>query len=679
MRFKMMNNIREIPRPLRRMLFPILSSSGKARTSIIGAVVFLLGIGLTIFILANPMRIGAFDKIAHVILHRGGGAGTGATTSGERKVKYWQCPMHPTYIADEPGTCGLCSMALVPTYEDDGGGTTSGERKIKYWRAPMDPTYISDNPGKSPMGMDLVPVYEDESADASENVIRIDPATVQNIGVVSETVERGNLKVEIRTVGNLDYNDQNVFWVNTKYDGWIEKVYINFIGERVEEGQPLFEIYSPDLVSTQEEYLSALRYRDKMADSGFAGAQTRAENLLNASRSRLSYWDISDRQIEQLEEKGRIAKTLTVVSPAAGVVVKKMDQALEGMFTKAGMNLYKIADLSSLWVHVDIYEYQLPWIKVGQEATVQISYYPGEDFVGKVLFFYPYLEAKTRTLRVCVEIPNTEGKLRPGMFSSVTFAPVAAENAVLVPEMAVLHTGERNVVIVDLGGGRFDPRDVKLGLQGEGQYQVLEGLEAGERIVTSSQFLIDSESNLREAINKMLMARRGEKSPEKTTQTPATRDAARGSGTKMLKPVIEDAGTVEALKSVLDVYLPIWKSLADDSTEGIEASAARLAKAASEAAGKVEEESLKVQLEALAKAASEMNAGDLEGARESMKAVSRAIVKIFESHDVKMPEKYTIIECSMVEERWIQDSAATLNPFYGSSMLRCGATVGEIG
>jgi hypothetical protein len=280
---------------------------------------------------------------------------------------------------------------------------------------------------------------------------------------------------------------------------------------------------------------------------------------------------------------------------------------------------------------------------------------------------------------VCLEIPNTDGKLRPEMFSTVTFSPVAAENTVLVPEMAVLHTGERNVVVLDLGGGRFDPRDVKLGLQGEGQYQVLEGLEGGEQIVTSSQFLIDSESNLREAINKMLMARKGGKPSDKATRTPATKDVARGSGTKILKPVIEDAGTVEALKSVLDMYLPIWKSLAADSTEGVEAGATRLAKAAGEAAGKIEEESLKAQLEALEKAASEMDAGDLEAARESMKAVSRAVVEIFESHEVKMPEKYTIIECSMVEERWIQDTEVTSNPFYGSSMLRCGAKVGEIG
>ncbi|UCD57204.1 MAG: efflux RND transporter periplasmic adaptor subunit, partial [Candidatus Hydrogenedentota bacterium] len=207
-------------------------------------------------------------------------------------------------------------------------------------------------------------------------------------------------------------------------------------------------------MSTQEEYLSALKYRNKIAGSGFPDAEARADNLLASSRSRLLYWDITDEQIRRLEEQGRTTKTLTVVSPVSGVLIEKMDQALEGMYAKAGMNLYKIADLSSLWVHVDIYEYQLPWIKAGQEAKVEISYYPGENFWGKVLFFYPYLDEKTRTVRVCLEIPNTDDKVRPEMFATVTFLPVAAEDVVLVPEMAVLHSGERDIVVVDLGGGR---------------------------------------------------------------------------------------------------------------------------------------------------------------------------------------------------------------------------------
>jgi len=450
------NRIEKDTGPRMKIFSPIFNNRGKAKASIAGIIVFLLGIGLTLFVIANPMDVGLFGKVKRLVL---------------------------------------------PSEAETGGPSAgSGEKEILYWYAPMDPTEIYDQAGLSKMGMKLLPKYSEKGGEESGSAIRIDPATVQNIGVLTETVERGDLRVDIRTVGNLDYDEQKIFLVNTKYDGWIERVYVNYVGEQVRKGAPLFDIYSPDLVTTQEEYLSARRYRDKMKESGFPEAEARAEDLLSSARSRLLYWDITAMQIAQIEEKGEAMRTLTVASPASGVVVQKMDQALEGMRAKSGMNLYKIADLSTLWLHVDIYEYQLPWIKEGQEAEVEISYYPGDVFRGKVLFFYPYLDEKTRTVRACMEIPNPDGRLRPEMFATVMFAPVAAKDAVLVPEMAVLHSGERDVVVLDLGGGRFEPREVKLGLQGGGRYQVLEGLEGGDRIVTSSQFLIDSESNFSKAL-----------------------------------------------------------------------------------------------------------------------------------------------------------------------------------
>jgi len=654
------NRIEKDTGPRMKIFSPIFNNRGKARASIAGIIVFLLGIGLTLFVIANPMDVGLFEKVKRLVL------------------------------PSEAETGGLSA-----------GG---GEKEILYWYAPMDPTEIYDQAGLSKMGMKLLPKYSEKGGEESGSAIRIDPATVQNIGVLTETVERGDLRVDIRTVGNLDYDEQKIFLVNTKYDGWIEKVYVNYIGEQVRKGAPLFDIYSPDLVTTQEEYLSARRYRDKMKESGFPEAEARAEDLLSSARSRLLYWDITNMQIAQIEEKGEAMRTLTVASPASGVVVQKMDQALEGMRAKSGMNLYKIADLSTLWLHVDIYEYQLPWIKEGQEAEVEISYYPGDVFRGKVLFFYPYLDEKTRTVRACMEIPNPDGRLRPEMFATVMFAPVAAKDAVLVPEMAVLHSGERDVVVLDLGGGRFEPREVKLGLQGGGRYQVLEGLEGGDRIVTSSQFLIDSESNLREAINKMLMAKKAVASSEEMAQGSATKDVERSSGTKMIdqgsaakdmehgsdakgaehaahgkKPMVDEPAPIEALQKVIEAYLPIWKALAGDSTEGVEENAKKLAGAAKEAANRVEEKTLKAQLEALEKAASGMKADSLEAAREFMKSLSRATVEIFESHEVKMPDKYTIIECPMLKKRWIQDTEGVLNPFYGSSMPKCGVKVGEFG
>ncbi len=684
--------------------------SGRASALAAGILLFFMGIGLALFVAINPMKVALFESITRHIVSARGEAGAGSQTGDRREVKYWQCPMHPTYISETEGTCGICGMDLVPKYEDKAVGTTSGERKIKYWRAPMDPTYISDKPGKSPMGMDLVPVYEDEAEEMAENVIKIDPATVQNIGVVTDIVKRGDLKVEVRTVGVLDYNDEKMFWVNTKFDGWIEKVYVNYVGQAVRKGEPLFEVYSPELVSTQEEYLSALVYREKMEASGFDDAAKRAGRLLEASRKRLRYWDITDEQISRLEEKGRITKTLKVVSPASGLVVRKMDEALEGMYAKAGMNLYKVADLSSLWLHVDLYEYQLPWIQTGQKAQIEISYYPGESFEGRVLFFYPYVDEKTRTIKACLEIPNDDGRLRPEMYATVKFSPVAAKDTVLVSDIAVLHSGKRNIVVLDRGGGRFESREVRLGLQGEGQYQVLEGLEGGEKIVTSAQFLIDSESNLREAINKMLMARRESSAAETVgvDSGPVTRDAQRGSDMKSMdegsetksmesgsamkpgsetkhsdhetRPVVDEPGTIDALERMLGAYLPIWKALAGDSTSGVKENAQKLASAAGEAANRTNLPTLRARLDALRKEAEGMEAaGDLNAARESMKGVSRSLLAIFESHTVRLPSEYAVIECPMVKERWIQDTGQVSNPFFGSAMPRCGVKVGEIG
>jgi Cu(I)/Ag(I) efflux system membrane fusion protein len=389
----------------------------------------------------------------------------------------------------------------------------------------MDPTYISDKPGKSPMGMDLVPVYEGEEEPGGP-VITIDPVTVQNIGVKSQELVRGDLAHTIRTVGILDYNDKAIFWVTTKYDGWIQKVYVNYIGERVVKGQKLFEIYSPDLVSTQEEYLTALDYAAELAKAPEKFQTRGPDTLLDAVRKRLEYWDITEEQIKTLEETRQIKRTLTVVSPVDGYVAQKMDEALEGMYVKPGMNLYKIADLSTVWVHADVYEYDLPWIEEGQEVEINLPYLPGEHFAGKVLYTYPYLSEKTRTMKVCVEADNPGERLRPGMYANVRIKAPPVKNALQVPEEAVIHSGERDVVIVDKGGGRFEPRTVTLGVHGDSVYQVQSGLRDGERVVTSAQFLIDSESNLREAINKMIETRLGtsqEGSPEplSPSKTPA--------------------------------------------------------------------------------------------------------------------------------------------------------------
>jgi len=428
----------------------------------------------------------------------------------------WTCPMDPQVLEKKPGICPICNMKLVPVAVKESPapkGTakngTKRERKIQYWQAPMDSTYISDRPGKSPMGMDLVPVYADEGAepDSQEGVVKIDPAIVQQIGVRTEPVRVGELRNVVRTVGILDYNEKNIFWVNTKFDGWIEKVYVNYIGEKVSKGQRLFEIYSPELVSTQEEYLTAMKYLGKIKEAGSREAVRQAEALMAATRKRLAYWDVTEDQIKRLESTGEVAKTLTVVSPARGRLVEKMDAALEGMYAKAGMNLYKIADLSTVWVHADVYESQMKWVRPGLETEITLPYFPGEHFTGKVLFMYPFIAEKTRTMKACIEVKNPNQRLGPGMYAEVRIKPVVSPLAVLVPEDAVIQTGERNVVFVALGEGRFLPKQVELGVKGEdGFYEVREGLKGGEEVVVSAQFLLDSESRLQEFIRKMMAA-----------------------------------------------------------------------------------------------------------------------------------------------------------------------------
>ena len=462
----------------------------------------IIGIVLAGFFLWNPFSIPFLPS-----LFGPGGQSDGqlppAPASGKETL--YQCPMHSEVIESEPGECPICGMKLMPINRvmEETPAKGADERRILYWYAPMDPTFTSDQPGLSPMGMKLVPKYGDEGGSSGE-VIWIDPSQVQNMGVVSERVDRIDLGREIRTVGILDFDVDNVSWINLKFSGWIEKVYVNYVGQEIRQGQPLFEIYSPELVTTQEEFLRALEYRDSLAESHRSETRKQAEDLLASARRRLSYWDISPRQIARIEKNRDVQRTMQITSPVKGVVVEVMDQALEGMQVTEGMNLYKLADLSSIWVHADVYESELSWVRKDQAATVELSYFPGEIFHGKVLYLYPELNAKTRTVKVCVEIPNLSRRLRPGMYANVRIQGEPILDVVAVPDSSILRSGERNVVFLDLGKGRYRPQEVELGVQGKGNLvEIRKGLLGGERVVVQAQFMLDSESRVREAIRKM--------------------------------------------------------------------------------------------------------------------------------------------------------------------------------
>lgn len=420
----------------------------------------------------------------------------------------WWAAGPATTVFNAADTAGI--DAFAPLAHADEKGPKAGEvdpktgRRIKYYVAPMDPNYISDAPGKSPMGMELVPVYEEEG-DGKEpaDTIRIDPVTMQNMGVRLGKVERRSLVKSIRAVGYLTYDETRIFTVNTKYNGWIEKIYVDFEGERVQKGQPLFDIYSPDLVTAQEEYLLALEQHRALKSDPYPGIREGSERLLKAARTRLRYWDLTETQIERIGRSGEVRKAITVYAPAAGVVTMKA--AFEGHYVQAGEHQYELADLSTIWVDVDVYEYELPWISKGMTAQMALKSMPARKFSGSVLYIYPYLNPKTRTGKLRLQFANPEGKLKPGMYADVRLKSVLDSHALVVPQEAVIETGLRTVVFVALGNGKFRPQEVSIGVEAdENMYQVLGGLKEGEEIVLSAQFMLDSESRLREAALKML-------------------------------------------------------------------------------------------------------------------------------------------------------------------------------
>lgn len=341
---------------------------------------------------------------------------------------------------------------------------------------------------------------EGKMKEVAPGTIQITPERQQLIGVKFGTVEMRPLEKVIRTVGRVDYDERKVVTISPKIGGWIEDLYVDFTGRFVKKGEPLLTIYSPELVSTQEEYLIALRARKDLIKSPFPEVAASGNALAESAKRRLKLWDISDEQIKALEESGKAKKTLTLYSPFNGFVLEKM--AYKGMNVMPGMALFKIADLSVVWLYADIYEYELPFIRIGQQASIQLSYLPQESFTGKIIYIYPSLNPETRTAKVRFEFPNPQGKLKPEMYANVEIKVHLGRKPV-VPDGAIIDTGLRQIAIVDKGNGYFEPREVKVGTKVNDYYEVISGLKIGERVVTSANFLIDSESKFKEAIGAL--------------------------------------------------------------------------------------------------------------------------------------------------------------------------------
>jgi len=414
-------------------------------------------------------------------------------TAVEHSVKHldskYQCPMHPNIVKDKEGSCPICGMTLIPVEQEK--PKAKKEKVILYWVAPMDPNYRRDKPGKSPMGMDLEPVYSDDdegdNGDEKGPVVKISPAVENNLGVRTANVESGKLWRKIDTVGYVDLDESKVSHIHLRVDGWIEKLAVDIEGDRVRKGQRLFDLYSPKLVNAMEEYLQAIRSKN--------------QRLIVASREKLISLGVSIRQIEKLKKTRKVSQTISVYAPQDGIV--SMLMAREGMYVKPMNEVMTLADLSTVWVLAEVFESQSAWVELGQPADVGLSFIPGRTWEGTVDYIYPSLDAKNRTLRVRLRFDNPGEILKPNMYANVAIYGGAKQDVLSVPREALLRSGGTERLIVAKGNGRFAQRVVVAGMESGDFVEIKSGINAGEKVVTSAQFLIDSEASMKASIARM--------------------------------------------------------------------------------------------------------------------------------------------------------------------------------
>jgi len=447
------------------------------------------------------------------------GSATQHAVTNEPKVLFYRNPMNPAITSPIPAKDEM-GMDYVPVYAGD---KQPKELKPLFYRNPMNPAITSPVPAQDEMGMDYIPVYPEENAGiaAPAGTVRIDPTVVQDMGVRTTAVKRATLSRNIRTIGRVTYDEQRVARLHPKYDGWVEKLFIDKTGDRIRKGSMLLSIYSPQLVATQEEYLLALDNAEKLKNSPFADVREGAASLLRSSKERLQLLDVPKHQIDQLTAGRKVMKGMHIHSPFDGIVMNI--GAREGERITPQTELYMIADLTRVWVIVDLYEDDIPWVRTGDTAKMEVAGIPGRVFTGKVAYIYPYLEAKTRTVKIRLEFDNKGLALKPEMFANVDIHSNKRVDAIVVPAEAIVRTGTQEQVFVQRSPGQFEPRYVTIGVTSNGQTQIVSGLEPGEIVVTSSQFLLDSESKLKEATAKMMeFGKQGASAGDAMQPVPAT-------------------------------------------------------------------------------------------------------------------------------------------------------------
>ncbi len=452
---------------------------------------------------------------------------------------------------------GSAEGAVSTRPAGDGGGTAKKERKLLYYRNPMGLPDTSPTPKKDPMGMDYIAVYEGEEdggpsdAAASPNQVRISTEKVQKLGVRTEVAKMIALDKTVRAAGRVEPDESRTFAISPKFEGYVERLHVNVTGQPVGKGQVLFEAYSPELVAAQREYAIAAQGVEALKDAG-AQTQSGMQQLAESSLTRLRNWDVSDEQLRTLAKTGEARRMVTFRSPVSGIVTEK--KALQGMRFMPGEELYQVTDLSSVWVVADVFEQDIGLLTPGVKAKVTINAYPGKVFEGKVSYVYPTLKPETRTVPVRIELPNPGLLLKPSMFAQVDVPVASRAQVVSVPLSAVIDSGTRQIVLLQKGEGRFEPREVKLGARSDANVEILEGVREGEQVVVAANFLIDAESNLKAAVGGFGHAAHGA-APSAGTQADKAMPAAKGASHRAQGTVDEidaKAGTVSISHGPID-------------------------------------------------------------------------------------------------------------------------------
>lgn len=660
---------------------------------------FVVGLALV----ACGVIAGAYwsDEIRGAIACMRGASAIRPDENANGSKQLWTCGMHPQVIQDHPGDCPICHMKLTPLKMDDGGAAAGGldnsgtgkgmstdspttaERKIKYWWDPMlSPPYISDKPGKSPMGMDLIPVYEDEvSAGAG---VTIDPAVVQNMGVRVAAVEVRPFGRSIRAVGYLDEAEPAIHDINLRVSGWIQRLQSDIEGMHLERGDPLFDLYSPELQVAIGELITARRVSTavrKQYDIPGSSDQT----VFQDAERKLELLGLSRAQIDTLAKLDRAPETVTFTSPITGHLTEKM--VVAGAAVKAGDRVLRIVDHSTLWIDAQIYEQDLPFIKLGQKVTAKIASRPGNAIEGEVIFIHPHVDMMTRTAKVRMAIPNPSLTLRPGMYATLYVQVERAERAVMAPREAVIDSGTRQITFVASGGGHFEPRNVTMGLAGDdGMVQIIEGLAPGESVVVSGQFLLDSESRLREAIRKFLHEKQQmamkhaapmtESGPAGTVEHKAEH-AERGMGAAQGGETAARPQATRQVDGLLSAYLEITDKLGAIQQTDTPVDVSKLVSAAHGFHGAALGGSYQPLAVSIAEASEALRDKPINAQRESFNELSGKVVELVD----KLPPSRAVtrklyrMHCPMAPGDWLQTNEHVANPFYAKEMKECGELV----